>query len=394
MRHPGRGTPLRGLTAAAVLLAGLTLCASLLAGSAPARAAEAAIPLGSAADFSVLGASTVTNTGPTILSGKLGVSPGTAVTGFASGTAVSPVVAALAHVDASIGYTAGLLLPAGGSVSGDLVGRTLTPSVFTAASSLALSGDLTLDAQGDPDATFVFRIGSTLTTASNSRVVLVNGARAANVYWLIGSSGTLGTHSAFAGTILAHTSITVTTGVAIEGRAIALGGAVTLDSNTFTAPRAHAGTLTAVAAGAGLNGVRLNGTSTQYSTGTSTQWSITDTRSNGAPWTLSVSATTPTSTAGTVDLEARTLPVGNLVLTPGPITTSTGQPSGITAEPLALSTSPQALLSSRTPGRGSYVLTPSFSLAVPANAYRSNFSGAVAASSLTPFVSVLTITIA
>ena len=384
---------MRGFTVAAALLAGVALLAgTALAGTPPAHAAGTSIALGSASDFSVLGASTVTNTGVTILAGKLGVSPGTAVTGFPIGTAVSPSVAAQAHVDASLAFAAGVALPSGGSVSGDLVGQTLTPRVYTAASSLALSGTLTLDAQGDPNASFIFQIGSTLTTASNSRIDLVNGARAANVYWLIGSSATLGTHSAVAGTVLAFTSITVTTGVTVEGRAIAVNGAVTLDSNTFTAPLAYSGSLTAITAGAGLSGVTLNGRTTQLAAGSSTQWSITDTRTSGAPWSLSVSATTPTSAAGTVDALAKTLPVGNLTITPGTITTATGAPSGISAAPLALSTVAQAFISASA--TGTYVLTPTFTLAVPANAYRSNFSGAIAGSPLNPYVSVLTITIA
>ncbi|MBB5640050.1 ice-binding family protein [Cryobacterium roopkundense] len=390
---------MRGFTVAAALLVGMALLGGTALGTAewgaePAYASGSPLSLGSAADFSVLGASTVTNTGVTTLAGKLGVSPGTAVSGFPTGTAVSPSVAAQAHVDASLAYEEGVALPSGGSVSGDLVGQTLTPRVYTAASSLALSGTLTLDAQSDPNARFVFQIGSTLTTASNSRIELVNGARAANVYWLIGSSATLGTNSALAGTVLAFASITVTTGVSIEGRAIAVNGAVTLDSNTFSAPMEYWGSLTAVTAGAGLAGVTLNGTNTQFSTGTSTQWSVTDSRADAAPWTVSVSATTPTSAAGTVDTAPRTLPVGNLTITPGGITTGGGQPSGISAAPLALSAASQPLISAPAASTGTFVFTPTFSLAVPANAYRSNFAGTIADSSLNPFVTVLTITIA
>jgi hypothetical protein len=120
------------------------------------------------------------------------------------------------------------------------VGRTLNAGVYSSASSLALSGTLTLDGQGDPEAVFIFQMGSTLTTASASHVTLINGAQASHVFWQVGSSATLGTGSSIAGTIMALASITVTTGVTIEGRALALNGAVTLDTNTITTKPAPA----------------------------------------------------------------------------------------------------------------------------------------------------------
>jgi uncharacterized repeat protein (TIGR01451 family) len=120
------------------------------------------------------------------------------------------------------------------SVSGDLGGRTLTPGAYNSASSLGLTGTLTLDAQGDPNGVFIFQMGSTLITASASQVVLTGGAQAANVFWQVGSSATLGTNSTLSGNILALTSITATTGATIHGRALAINGAVTLDSNTIT----------------------------------------------------------------------------------------------------------------------------------------------------------------
>ena len=114
------------------------------------------------------------------------------------------------------------------------MGRTLTAGVYTSTSSLAASGDVTLDAQGNSDAVFIFQIGSTLTTGSGSHVILANGAKACNVFWQVGSSATLGTNSEFKGNILALTSITITTGVNLEGRALARNGAVTLDSDVIT----------------------------------------------------------------------------------------------------------------------------------------------------------------
>ena len=189
--------------------------------------------------FSVLAGSAVTNTGSTTISGDVGISPGTAVTGFppalASGTIhIADGAAAQAQAALTAGYLDAAGRAGGTSVSGDLVGRTLTPGVYKSTSSLAISGDVTLDGAGNPGAVFIFQIGSTLTTGSGSHVVLANGATACNVFWQVGSSATLGTNSDFKGNILALTSITLTTGVNLQGRALARNGAVTLDSNVIT----------------------------------------------------------------------------------------------------------------------------------------------------------------
>jgi hypothetical protein len=189
--------------------------------------------------FSVLAGSTVTNTGSTTVSGDVGINPGTAVTGFppglASGTIhIADSAAAQAQAALTAGYVDAAGRSGGTSVSGDLVGRTLTAGVYTSTSSLAVSGDVTLDAQGDPSAVFIFQISSTLTTGSASHVILANSAKACNVFWQVGSSATLGTFSEFKGNILALTSITISTGVNLEGRALARNGAVTLDSDVIT----------------------------------------------------------------------------------------------------------------------------------------------------------------
>jgi hypothetical protein len=190
-------------------------------------------------DFSVLAGSTVTNTGSTVVSGQVGVSPGTAVTGFPPGQAGGAIhsadgAAAQAQIALTAGYIDAAGRAGGTAVAGDLVGQTLTAGVYTSTSSLAISGDVTLDAQGNPDAVFIFQISSTLTTGSGSHVVLANGAKACNVFWQVGSSATLGTNSVFKGNILALTSITITTGVNLEGRALARNGAVTLDADVIT----------------------------------------------------------------------------------------------------------------------------------------------------------------
>jgi type VI secretion system secreted protein VgrG len=145
-----------------------------------ASAASAQSPLGSAQNFAVLGATTVTNTGATIVTGDVGVSPGTAITGFPPGVVVGTIhagdaVAAQAHSDAVLAYAGLVAVACDTNLSGqDLGGLTLTPGVYCFDSSAQLSGTLTLDAQGDPDALFVFQIASTLTTASYSSVVVIN----------------------------------------------------------------------------------------------------------------------------------------------------------------------------------------------------------------------------
>ena len=206
-----------------------------------ANAAESPVGLGTAARYVVLGGQTVTNTGPSVLHGNLGVSPGSAITGFPPGTVsgathAGDAVAGQAQSDLTIAYDNAAGRAPTASKAGDLVGQTLPGGVYKSTGPLALSGTLTLDGQNDPDSVFIFQIASTSITASASRVVLINGAQACHVFWQVGSSATLGTHSSFTGTILVLTSITVTTGTVIHGRALARNGAVTLDDNTITRP--------------------------------------------------------------------------------------------------------------------------------------------------------------
>jgi len=243
----------------------LLMLICMLSMSSLAWAQATAPPLGTAASFAVLGISTVTNTGASVITGDLGLSPpGVSVTGFslvpgvnrivvgpppatgvtdgpgiATGTIhVGDAVALLAHADAAKAYAA--LLPTaqtcGTNLSGKILGTdpaavTLSPGVYCFDSSAQLTGTLTLSGNG----VYVFQIGSTLTTASNSSVVLTNGALCGNVFWQVGSSATLGTGTIFAGNLIAFTSDTVTTGVSVAGRVFALGAAVTLDTNTITA---------------------------------------------------------------------------------------------------------------------------------------------------------------
>ncbi len=206
-------------------------------------AAQAPLPLGAAANFVVLAGSTVANTGLTMVNGDLGLSPGSAVTGFPPGTVtgtqhVTDITAAQAQLDLTTAYNDAAGRSVGPiSVSGNLGGQTLAPGLYKSTSALEISsGDLTLDAQGDANGVFIFQMASTLTTTAGRQVILSGGAKAANVFWQVGSSATLGTTSVFKGTIMANQSITLTTGATLEGRALTSIGAVTLDSNTITLP--------------------------------------------------------------------------------------------------------------------------------------------------------------
>ena len=210
------------------------------------RVLMANVSLGTAGNFSVLAGSTVTNTGPSVIDGgSVGVSPGSAITGFPPGSVKPPftthaadAVALQAQNDLTTAYNAAAGLVHTQDLTGqNLGGLTLVPGVYFFSSSAQLTGTLTLNDQGDPNAQFVFQIGSTLTTASNSSVVTINGGSmpGCNVFWQVGSSATLGTGTAFEGHILALTSITLNTSATIlDGSALARNGAVTLDTNTIT----------------------------------------------------------------------------------------------------------------------------------------------------------------
>ncbi len=204
-------------------------------------AASQAVGLGSTGSFAVLGGSTVTNTGPSVINGDLGVSPGSAVTGFPPGIVNGTIYAA----NAKAAHAKADLITAYNNAAGqacntnltdqDLGGMVLTAGVYCFDSSAGLTGTLTLDGEGVAGARFIFQIGSALTTASSSTVSLINGVQPCNVFWQIGSSATLGTATSFVGNIMALTSITLTTGATLQGRALARNGAVTLDTNVITA---------------------------------------------------------------------------------------------------------------------------------------------------------------
>lgn len=218
------------------------MLAVVFAAPAKSYAAEAAVNLGTTGTFAVLAGSTITSTGATAISGSaggdVGLSPGSAVIGFPPATIsdglmhTADAIAIQAKADLVTAYNDA----AGRTTTTDLTGQalggiTLTAGVYSFDTSAQLTGTLTLDGQGDPEAVFIFKIGSTLTTASGSLVNLINGARYCRVFWQVGTSATLGTTSTFAGHILAMESITATTGAMVQGQLLARNGAVTLDTN-------------------------------------------------------------------------------------------------------------------------------------------------------------------
>jgi hypothetical protein len=243
-RAPRSRAPRRrpGYAWLAVVPAAAAGAIALFIASQPAVAETAPVGLGTAASFAVLAGTTVTNTGPSTIDGDLGVSPGTAVTGFPPGIVVGGTihradgVAGGAQSDLTTAYNDAAGRSPTAAVPGFIgAGQTLAPGVYKASSSLDVGGSLTLDAGGDPNAVFIFQAPSTLITDSASSIILTGDAQACNVFWQVGSSATLGTDSDFAGSILALTSISVNTGDTIAGRALARNGAVTLDDDTITA---------------------------------------------------------------------------------------------------------------------------------------------------------------
>ncbi len=317
-----------------VVVAVGALLAGGLASAGRADAAAAPVGLGTSATYSVLGGQAVTNTGPTSLSGDLGVSPGTAISGFPPGVAAgtthaADAVAAQAQSDLVTAYNDAAGRAPTASVAGDLVGRTLTAGVYNSSSSLALSGTLTLDGQGDPNSVFIVQVASTLITASASAVNVINGAQACHVYWQVGSSATLGTASSFKGTILALTSITVTTGTVVQGRALARNGQVTLDTNTFTSAACDAAVTPTTAAPVPITTAP---TATTAPPVTSTPAPSTPAPSTPAPSTPApttpVSATTSRSTTPSSSTSHSSTATATSGL-PGGRSSSTGRGGGV-----------------------------------------------------------------
>ncbi|GAC1534018.1 MAG: hypothetical protein NVS3B12_14190 [Acidimicrobiales bacterium] len=308
-----------------ILAAPLVAIAVTFAMVGGAGAAQPPVGLGTAGSFAVLAGTTVTNTGPSTINGDLGVSPGTAVTGFPPGAVsngtihAGDAVAAQAQADTTTAYNDAAGRTPTATVTADLGGQTLTPGVYRGGA-LSVTGTLTLDAGGDTSAVFVFQAASTLVTASASRVSVINGADPCNVFWQVTSSATLGTNSTFVGTVIALTSITANTGASVAGRLLARNGATTLDTNSVTRPLCAAGVST---------------TSTTTAGGTSTTLGATTTTTEGPTTTTAAGPTTTIAAGVNVTLATTTTTVA-LNATGGPAaggagggTTTSIRPGGV-----------------------------------------------------------------
>jgi LPXTG-motif cell wall-anchored protein len=282
----------------------------------PASAAEPSVALGNAGSYVVLAATTVTNTGLTTVSGDLGVSPGTAVTGFGPGIVSNGTIhsadehAAAAQASLTAAYNSAAGRATNVTVSADLGGQTLVGGVYTGGA-LGLTGTVTLDAQNVANTVWIFQAASTLITAPASRVLLVNGANPCNVFWQVGSSATLDTTTTFVGSILALTSIGLNTGATVQGRLLARNGAVTLDTNVITSPDCTPAVTTTAEA---TSTTAADTTTTEAPTTT-----VADTTTTVADTTTTVADTT-TTTAGT----------GAVTTTIAPETTTTEASGGVT----------------------------------------------------------------
>ena len=259
-------------------------------GAPAASASQPTVGLGTATTFAVLAATTVTNTGATVVSGDLGLSPGTAVTGFPPGLVINgtkhiaDATALQAQSDLKTAYLDAAGRTPATTESSDLGGQTLAPGVYKATSGLALTGTVTLNANNDPNAVFIFQAGSTLITASNSTVALTGGAQACNVFWQVGSSATLGTGTNFSGTVMALASVSLQTGTRVAGRILARTAQVSLDTNTITVPTCNATIATTTTTSAGsTTGTTSAGSTTGTTSGSTTATSTVIPR--GAPRT-------------------------------------------------------------------------------------------------------------
>jgi hypothetical protein len=297
-------------------------------------AQPAKVDLGSTVSFAVLAGSAITNTGPTVISGGLpegggniGVHPSSSITGLADITMTGWIAhtadaeAAQAKADLQLAYDDAAGRPSDADLTGqDLGDLTLTSGVYSYSTSAQLTGTLTLDAEGDPDAVFIFQIGSALTTASYSNVLLLNGARFCRVFWQVGSSATLGTYSDFAGHIFAQESITATTSATIQGQLLALTSAVTLDSNIITNELCAEAETTTDAPTTDAPTTDAPTTDAPTTDAPTTDAPTTDAPTTDAPTTDAPTTDAPTTDAPTTDAPTTDAPTTDAPTTDAPTT--------------------------------------------------------------------------
>ncbi|MBM7474152.1 ice-binding family protein [Curtobacterium herbarum] len=364
--------------AALGLAASLVLMAS--SGASAATEIDGPVKLGTAATYGVLGGSAVTNTGPTVVNGDLGVYPGTSITGFGAapngvvnGTTRTRTEAAQAQQDALVAYnTAAALQPNGVDVT-DLDNRApLVPGVYSGGA-LNLSDNNTLTLNGNAQSTWVFQAASSLTIGSGTRILITGGASSCNVFWQVGSSATIQTTSQFQGTVLANTSVTAATGATVQGRLLALNGAVTLDTNTITpaqscpppttptptvAPTITSGTPTAATTGQPYS-YTVTATSTPTPTFTATGLpaglTINSTTGviSGTPTAPGSSTVTITASNGTGPADTQVVTVRVVTPTPTPTPTpTTPAPSPTPTTPTPTATTPAGTTPTGSPTAG------------------------------------------
>ena len=331
--HRGRYGVAAAAAAAALVWAGI-------AGAGSAQAAATVVPLGTAGQFAVLAGSGITNTGATTISGDTGSSPTHSETGFGTITQTgtnhnapdpNDATTVQAKVDLTTGYNnaAGQTPPIAKPT--ELGGQTLTAGVYKS-DTFGITGTLTLNGQGDPSSVFVFQAGSTLITAVNSKVSLINGASSCNVFWQVGSAATLGTGSTFVGTILAHDNISLNKAVTVDGRLLAGEeasgeGAVTLINDTITAPKCATPPVTTTTTAPGMT------------TTTAPPVTTTTTAPGMTTTTTAPPVTTTTTAPGMTTTPAP--PVTTTTTAPGMTTTTTAPGmTTTTAPPVTSSTAP------------------------------------------------------
>jgi type VI secretion system secreted protein VgrG len=336
-----------------IALTGIGLAASLSVMTTSAASAatviDGPVDLGTAATYGVLGASAVTNTGPSVVNGNLGLSPGTSITGFGGApngsvngtTHQTDAAAAQAQRDTTTAYDVAASLSPTQTGLTDLNGLSLSPGVYSGgALALADNGALTL--AGSADSVWVFQAASTLTIGSASRITITGGASSCNVFWQVGSSASVGTGARFQGTVLAQQSVTATTGATVQGRLLARTGAVTLDTNTITAstgcpapgtptettaPVITSGAPTTATAGTPYSyAVTATGTPTPTYTATGLPAGLTI---NGTTGVISGTPTTPGSSTVTITASNGTTPndTQTVVITVQPAATQSPTPT-------------------------------------------------------------------